>query len=238
MTLKSLNFSLLVISVKDQDLSLLADKLNNKRMMAPGFFVNAPVVVHIEKRTSNLDFLQIKKIVTEHDFILVGVSGVLSDSQKRTLNIEKIAILRNAKKQVNKAASDTDKPIEEMPVEVAQAEIPVVSNEVKTEVIQGRVRSGQRIHARGCDLVVNGDVSPGAEVIADGNIHIYGALRGRALAGANGDQTAAVFCRLLAPELVSIAGVYKLVDALPAGYFGKSCIVSLRNEQMILDSLN
>ena len=100
------------------------------------------------------------------------------------------------------------------------------------------MRSGQQIYAKECDLVINGDVGAGAEVIADGNIHIYGALRGRALAGATGNQNAAVFCQSLAPELISIAGIYKLSDALPADFAGKSCIVSLENEQIVLAKLS
>jgi len=237
MTLKSLNFSLLVVTVKDEDLSLLADALKKKCLMAPGFFANAPVVVHIENKTENIDFTQIKTIVSEHDFILAGISGELSDSQKTVLNTDKIAILRNAKKT-------KEIRIEELPVEKQESVqedtevITVVTKEVKTKIFHGRVRSGQRIHAEEGDLVINGDVSPGAEVIADGNIHIYGALRGRALAGAKGDQTAAVFCRVLTPELVSISGVYKLVDDLPADCFGKSSIVSLENEQMVFARLN
>jgi len=235
MTLKSLNFSLLVVTVEDQDLSLLAAALQKKRLMAPGFFVNAPVVVHIKNETADIDFAQIKTIVGEHDFILAGISGELSDSQKKALNTDKIAILRSAKKP--KEALIEDKP-EEKTQESIQQGAEVVVQKAATRIIQGRVRSGQRIYAEAGDLVINGDVSPGAEVIADGNIHIYGALRGRALAGAKGDSNAAVFCRLFAPELVSIAGVYKLIDALPAEYFGRSCMVALRDEQMILENIN
>jgi len=235
MTLKSLNFSLLVVSVESGDLSVLSDALQKKRIMAPGFFVNAPVVVDIKNETADIDFLQIKAIVGEHDFILAGISGELSDSQKSALNADKIAILRRAKK--NKEALPVEKEVEESVQEDTEV-VSAVVKEVKTKIFHGRVRSGQRIHAEEGDLVINGDVSPGAEVIADGNIHIYGALRGRALAGAKGDQTAAVFCRMLAPELVSISGVYKLVDDLPPKCFGKSNIVSLENEQMVFASLN
>ena len=87
-------------------------------------------------------------------------------------------------------------------------------------------------------MVINGDVSAGAEVIADGSIHIYGALRGKALAGAMGDQNALIFCRLLSPELVSIAGVYKLSDDLSEEFAGKSCIVSRKDEQIVLADLS
>lgn len=238
MTLKSLNFSLLVVTVEDEDLSLLADELNKKRIMAPDFFQNAPVVVRVEEGTSNLDFLRIKEIVTEQGFILAGLTGELSDSQKASLHTEKIAFLRSSKRLVNKQVEIEEKPAQVVTEKVVEEVATFVVNEVKTKIIKGRVRSGQQIYAKESDLVINGDVSAGAEVIADGNIHIYGALRGRALAGAMGDQTASVFCHILAPELVSIAGVYKLSDALPTEFINKSSIVSLENEQLVLDNLN
>lgn len=238
MTLKSLNFSLLVITVDNETLSLLADELNAKRIMAPDFFLNAPVVVNIENNSLSLDFLRIKEIVREHGFILAGVSGELSESQKETLHIAQIAILRSSRRQVSKDIIIDDVPVETKPIENEVEVATFVANEVKTKVFKGRVRSGQQIYAKECDLVINGDVGAGAEVIADGNIHVYGALRGRALAGAMGDQSASVFCQLLAPELVSIAGVYKLSEALPAEFLGKGSIVSLKDEQLVLDSLN
>jgi septum site-determining protein MinC len=81
-----------------------------------------------------------------------------------------------------------------------------------TMVVDTPVRAGQRIYARGCDLIVTATVNNGAEVIADGSIHIYAALHGRALAGASGDPSARIFALTMAPELVSIAGVYRTFD--------------------------
>jgi septum site-determining protein MinC len=81
-----------------------------------------------------------------------------------------------------------------------------------TMVIDTPVRAGQRIYARGCDLIITATVNNGAEVIADGSIHIYAALNGRALAGASGDPSARIFALSMAPELVSIAGVYRTFD--------------------------
>jgi septum site-determining protein MinC len=81
-----------------------------------------------------------------------------------------------------------------------------------TMIIDTPVRAGQRIYARGCDLIVTAAVNNGAEVIADGSIHIYAALHGRALAGASGDPSARIFALSMAPELVSIAGVYRTFD--------------------------
>jgi septum site-determining protein MinC len=79
-------------------------------------------------------------------------------------------------------------------------------------VINRPLRSGQRIYARNTDLIVIGVVSQGAEVIADGNIHVYGPLRGKAMAGARGDTSARIFTTQLDPELLAIAGVYRVIE--------------------------
>ena len=84
-------------------------------------------------------------------------------------------------------------------------------------IIDTPVRAGQRIYARGCDLIITAVVNNGAEIIADGSIHVYSALHGRALAGASGDAMARIFALQMAPELVSIAGVYRTFeDGFPA----------------------
>ena len=82
-----------------------------------------------------------------------------------------------------------------------------------TLVVRGPLRSGQRVYARNGDLIVIGVVSRGAEVIADGNIHVYGPLRGKAMAGARGDAEARIFTTGLDAELVAVAGVYRVIDA-------------------------
>ncbi|MES2297450.1 MAG: septum site-determining protein MinC [Pseudomonadota bacterium] len=81
-----------------------------------------------------------------------------------------------------------------------------------TMIIDHPVRAGQRIYARGCDLIITAVVNNGAEIIADGSIHVYAALHGRALAGASGNADSRIFALSMAPELVSIAGVYRTFD--------------------------
>jgi septum site-determining protein MinC len=83
------------------------------------------------------------------------------------------------------------------------------------------VRSGQRVYARHRDLVVTAPVASGAEVMADGNVHVYGSLRGRAMAGTRGDAGARVFCQEFHAELVSIAGVFRLFETIPPELEGK-----------------
>ncbi|MGJ8582077.1 MAG: septum site-determining protein MinC [Psychromonas sp.] len=246
MTLKSLNFTLLVVNLESESLSSLAEELNKKRLMAPEFFANTPMVINIEESSINIDFSQLKRTVAEHGFILVGITGTVSEAQKQLAIEHSIAVLHGSKRQVVKAATSVKAPEqstepEQQNIQSTEATLDdpeYMVSEVKTKVHVGRVRSGQQIYAKECDLVINGDVGAGAEVIADGNIHIYGTLRGKALAGAMGNTGAAIFCTVLEPELVSIAGVYKLSETLPEDMWSTSCSVSLEDQNMVFSSLN
>lgn len=110
---------------------------------------------------------------------------------------------------------------------------------VPTRIIDKPLRSGQRVYAAGGDIVVLAAVNPGAEVIADGSIHVYAPLKGRALAGARGDTSARIFTTHLEAELVSIAGVYRTFDtALDAAVAGKPAQIRLAEaSQIIIDPL-
>lgn len=114
----------------------------------------------------------------------------------------------------------------------------VQSQAAPTRVVDRPVRSGQRIYARGGDLVVLGMVSHGAEVIADGNIHVYGPLRGRAIAGASGDTDARIFAATMEPELVAIAGTYRTTDK-PLGndVLGRPAQVRLDDDKLLVEPL-
>lgn len=101
----------------------------------------------------------------------------------------------------------------------------------------GTVRSGQQLYAENCDLTVLSTVGAGAEVIADGSIHIYGTLRGRALAGAKGNEGARIFCRDFHAELVAIAGRYKVLDDIPDNLRGKAVQVWLEQDQIMIAAL-
>ena len=112
-----------------------------------------------------------------------------------------------------------ERPVEPEPEvkkpEPPPAPVPPPEPAIKpTKIITTPVRGGQQIYAQGGDLVVVSSVSPGAELLADGNIHVYGAMRGRALAGVKGDTRARIFCQQLSAELVSIAGQYKVSEDL------------------------
>jgi septum site-determining protein MinC len=106
-------------------------------------------------------------------------------------------------------------------------------------IIDRPVRTGQQVYAKGCDLIVLALVSHGAEVIADGNIHVYAPLRGRALAGARGDSNARIFTTCMEAELVSVAGVYRSLDEdLPASIAGKPSQIYLAQDKLVIEALN
>lgn len=120
------------------------------------------------------------------------------------------------------------------PTQAREPEMQQVVREVPgpaTMVIDKPIRSGQKIYARGADLVVLAMVNQGAEVVADGNIHVYAPLRGKAMAGARGNASARIFSLCLEPELISIAGVYRTSEnPLPADVAGKPAQVRLSSE--------
>ncbi|MHA7833395.1 MAG: septum site-determining protein MinC [Algiphilus sp.] len=122
--------------------------------------------------------------------------------------------------------------------EKAAAATAAAPTAARSRVVQSPVRSGQQIYAEGSDLIVLGTVSPGAEVIADGHIHIYGALRGRAIAGARGDATARIFCRRFEPELVACAGVYNVAERMRGELNGKPVQVWLDGDDLQFSSLD
>jgi septum site-determining protein MinC len=99
------------------------------------------------------------------------------------------------------------------------------------------VRSGQQVYAQNRDLTVCAMVGAGAEVIADGSIHVYGALRGRALAGAGGSTTARIFCREFNAELVAVAGTYKVLEEIPKELLGKAVQIWLENDSLRIEAL-
>ena len=132
---------------------------------------------------------------------------------------------------------------EEQPIDFAALvqvpiEVPVPAPAPGALVVDKPLRSGQQVYARGSDLVVLAMVSFGAEVIADGNIHVYAPLRGRAIAGARGNTDARIFCTCMEPQLVSVAGIYRTTETeLPDNVRGKPAQVRLDGEKLLIEPL-
>ena len=106
-----------------------------------------------------------------------------------------------------------------------------------SRIVEQPVRSGQQCVAKHGDLILLSNISPSAELIANGNIHVYGTLRGRALCGVHGDTSARIFCSSLEADLVSIAGHYKVLEEVPAAVKNRPVQISLQDDQLLIEPL-
>lgn len=221
--LKGSSFTLSVVHLYNSEPEVIRQALQEKVDQAPAFLKDAPVVINIAMLNSDANWKELQQAVTAAGLRVVGISGCKDERQKRAIARVGLPLLNEGKGQ------KTPPP----------AAAPVPDNApAKTRIINAPVRSGQQIYARNCDLIVTSSVSAGAELIADGNIHIYGTMRGRALAGASGDTQCQIFCTHLGAELVSIAGQYWLSDQIPSGFFGQAARLSLLDNALTIQPLN
>lgn len=225
--LKGSSFTLSVVHLHHSDPDVVREALQDKVNQAPAFLKNAPVVLNVASLTSEVNWRKMQQAISETGLHIVGISGCKDESLKRIITRAGIPLLSEGKAQQNSTGTVVAEPVK--PAEIAAA---------KTRVISTPVRSGQQIYAKNSDLIITSSVSAGAELIADGNIHIYGMMRGRALAGASGDAACQIFCTSLSAELVSIAGQYWIMDQIPAEFFGKASRLCLKDGAMTIQTLN
>lgn len=220
--LKGANFTLPVLKMLEADMDAISRSLADKLAEAPQFFEDAPVVIDVQAlhgKLSSVDFALLVGLLRRHRLIPVGISGGDTEQNEISTTMELAVLSQGAPSR---------------PTSPAQ---PVAAADSGARLVTQAVRSGQRIFAADGDLIVLGSVSPGAELFAHGNIHIYGALRGRALAGIKGDQEARIFCQGLDAELVSVAGNYRVSEDIDAGVRGKAAQIFLEQERLIIETL-
>lgn len=230
--LKGASYPLPSLRLLSTDLRAVEVALRAKIAQAPGMLLQAPLVIDLSavgQDGTGLEISPLVALIRSHGLIPVGVcngskqherhalEAGLGILQKRNGNAAHDSVRR---KETAPAAggepdpvppSDAARPLDG-PVPAAPTAAATRAESPPTRLIQQAVRSGQKIYARQCDLVVIGAINAGAEVIADGHIHIYGPLRGRALAGASGNEQARIFCHSLEAELVAIAGIYRVFE--------------------------
>ena len=191
---------------------------------SPRFFHNAPVVLDLKgvgEFAREAEFAEAKEILRRHTLTLIGIQNAAP------VQADAAAAAGLAGFAPNATQPSRPRPAEATPGAGQAPQSHASPSAAKSRLITQPVRSGTQIYARGADLVVTAPVSPGAEIMADGNIHVYGALRGRALAGASGDAEARIFCSRLEAELVSIAGHYLVSDQLPPEQRGSAVQIAL-----------
>lgn len=229
--LKGSLFPLTVIHSSDLTLAGLQTALEKKLGQAPGFFHQAAMVIQLAPEQQNIDFAGIKQLFTALKLVLVGVTNA-SPEQKQQAQAAGLAVLRLGQdaKPTSSASTTAEKQNDSAAASVQQ--VPM-----HTKVVEQNIRSGQQIYAKGADLIVRGAVGAGAEVIADGHIHIYGTLRGKAIAGAAGDTSKRIFCHNLQAELVSIAGHYWLSDSLQGDFWNKAACIRMQDDSIVIGEL-
>jgi septum site-determining protein MinC len=234
---KSGTFSVPVLVLSSNDLKLIDEQLQAKIQLAPEFFKNSPLVLdfqEINKNELEVDIDALVGLIRNLKLILVGLRGgtVQQNTQVLRLGVPVYSISSGVS-----ASSAEAKKLKAIPPDpVAEAPQETELSAATTTLITQPIRSGQRIYAAG-DLVVLAQVSAGAEIMAEGNIHVYGILRGRALAGVRGNLEARIFCSDLQAELVSIAGTYKISEDLDKTIQSKPVQVYLQNDKLIIKDI-
>ena len=224
---KGSSFTLSVVHLHHHEPEVIRKALQDKIDQAPDFLKNAPVVLNVAALDAAVNWKQMQQAVSATGLRIVGVSGCKDDALKKMIAHVGLPILAEGKESQKREA-----PKPELKLVTAE---PLVA---KTRIVNTPVRSGQQIYARNADLIVTSSVSAGAELVADGNIHIYGMMRGRALAGASGDRDCQIFCTNLAAELVSIAGEYWIMDQIPVTFFAKAARLCLQDGELTIQTLN
>ncbi|BBP84769.1 septum site-determining protein MinC [Pseudomonas sp. No.21] len=234
--LKGSMLAITVMELAHNDLERLDRQLAEKVAQAPNFFQNTPLVMALDKLPASegqLDLVALLDVCRRHGLRTLAIRAN-RDQDIAAANALDIPVLppSGARERVIDPVEPGAKKVEKAPEKPAEP----VSR--PTKVVTTPVRGGQQIYAPGGDLVVVAPVSPGAELLADGNIHVYGPMRGRALAGIKGDTKARIFCQQLAAELVSVAGQYKVAEDLRREpLWGHSVQVSLSGDVLNITRL-
>jgi len=234
--IKSASLPLVSFVLKSADITLIAQDLQTRLGDTPDFFDNDPVLIdlqHLDDQAGPLDLPALLHLLRSFRMNPVALrpnnaaheaaatlAGLFLTSEARTLP----------------ATPTTHEVVRE--VEVIHEVVREVSSGGSAMVVDKPLRSGQHVYAKGRDLVVLAMVNPGAEIMADGHIHVYAPLRGKAIAGAKGDTSARIFTHSLEAELLSIAGVYRTSDApLPKEVAGKAAQVWLVGDKLVMLAL-
>ena len=221
--LKGSLFTLTVLHLFKLDRVAIERHLTEKIKQAPGFFNNTPVVIDLEgleESRDGVDFAALYDLLKGCGMVPVGI---------RNGNPKLQAVARLAGLPLLPESRSVG------PAKKAEQGVEPVA--ARGRIVNHPVRSGQQIYAPNGDLIILGTVSAGAEIMADGHVHVYGLLRGRAQAGVRGDLEARIFCQGLEAELISIAGRYRVSEQIGSDDWGKAAQIHLADDRLIIDHL-
>ncbi|MCG5531095.1 septum site-determining protein MinC [Halorhodospira halochloris] len=244
--LKGRMATLTVVRVQTTDLDALVSALEQKLQEAPNLLKGAPMLIELADEVAERDIglqrlavlmremgavpVAVRGAGVDEDVaraVGLGILGTEAESPRRAPQAPGNQREPSHDKQAEPRAADGHKSAEPSAAGSGGEEADHNRRGLAPRVIDHPVRSGQQVYARGRDIIVLGAVGTGAEILADGDVHIYGALRGRALAGVQGDTQARIFCTSLDAELVSVAGNYQVSERFEVDVRGKPAQISL-----------
>ena len=234
--IKSASLPLVSFVMKSADIAQVAQDLQTRLGDTPDFFDNDPVLVdlqHLEEQAGPLDLPALVQLL--RSFRMNPVALRPNNAANEAAAILAGLFLTTEARTLPQSPA-TQEVVRE--VEVIREVVREVASGGSAMVVDKPLRSGQHLYAKGGDLVMLAMVNPGAEIMADGHIHVYAPLRGKAIAGAKGDTSARIFTNSLEAELLSIAGVYRTSDApLPKEVAGKAAQVCLVGDKLVMLAL-
>ncbi len=228
---KSSTFSVPVLVLASNDVIAIEQMLLEKIHLAPEFFKNSPLLLDLQELNKNaldIDITGLTRLIRKLDLLPIGIRGGTKKQIQHALDLG--IPVHSGHNVTASAVSQTQQTPEPEPAPLT----PAVA--AATLMITHPVRSGQRIYASG-DLVILAQVSAGAEILAEGNIHVYGSLRGRALAGVQGNTEARIFCSDLQAELISIAGNYKISEDLNGAVLHQPVQIYLQDHTLVIKDI-
>lgn len=231
--IKSADLPMLALLLKTTDMLALSLSLNKHLSDSPNFFNQELVIVDVSalqlENSHSLDLEALLVVLREHQLVPLALKGADKSLLAKGKGLGLVDAL-DARIKRSVAVARPSETLTTADEAVSSIKTPALAFPLGAMVIDKPLRSGQQVYAKGRDLVVMAMVNAGAEVIADGHIHVYGALRGKAIAGARGNTQAHIFAQVMEPELISIAGVYRTSEnALAKDVLGQAAQVSLQS---------
>lgn len=222
-----------VLNLFTTDITVISHQLREKINQAPEFFMNSSLLIDLQALADQeLNLVALVDAIRNAGMLPIGIRGGTAAQQQIAKDI--MLPVMPAQSRTNSVKQEpVSKEIKPTPDKTEETDSPTTNTGT---IISQPIRSGQRLYVKG-DLIIIAQVSAGAEIMAEGNIHVYGAMRGRALAGVQGNEDACIFCSDLQAELVSIAGNYRISEDIDDSVRNSPVQISLNKQALVIKKI-